>query len=942
LPPGILPSYTGGTFQAAGATSRGIFRVQSITPIDGIQGPYRLEGASGERFIIVLPGSEVVYVDGQRMERGETRDYTIDYTTGEITFSPARIISADRRLTAEFQYTTNQFTRTLLAVDVYNRFGEDERGIAFLEFGASVIREADGNQFNEEFGLTAEDSLVIVRSGDTDALRSGAVQVKYDPEALFTQYVAEDVPDGPGTTVSVFRVVQSTPSDSARVYRVRFSRVGTGNGSYRRTGQATNGIVYEYVGARMGEYEPVRKLPKPSLQQLIDLRGVLRVSSALSISGEWGASLLDRNRLSFLDSADDAGNAYTVRARLQPVRIEVGNRTLGRIYADVSRKWRSEHFTTFDRIRPVEYARRWNIQKRQIAATAGIQGAGAEAVSEAEIGFAWRDSSLASLSISELILDDAFEGRRIETSLRIIEQSFPSITYRMEHITSDDSGLGQTGVWLRQFGRIEDSFWRGRMTSYVEIEHENLRQRDIGSGDLVSPSIRFVEARVGTAWKEDKFTVRAQIERREEESVLDGWLKRPFEAWTLISDATYHPNRALHTEFSVGFRKTSTSGPQTVTQSEPAVPSDESLILRWNGRWRNTRAGTNLTWLYQAQTEQIAALQEIYIRTGQERGEYVWVDENEDGVIQLEEFIPETTPDEGLYVRTFFPSDSLETVTSVKGRIRFDYRPPRPGKKGGSSFLRFLNGIGLVSLVDFEEKSRDPVRRNLYLMRLDRFRTPEHTLNGRIRARQEFSFFRHVPGLKMAIVLQETRSLLALAAGEESRLGRIVQLNGRYRFRSDWNARLSIERTRELVESESFATRNYDIVTTQFSPSVMWSVSRRVFLTFSTVISRKKDEISGSSSTVLQFPFEARYRLERRMDLTGRIEVADVSLSGDLRGLTAFEMTEGRGPGTSFLWRVAVQSNLSDVLTASLTYDGRAPSSASVIHTARFQLSARF
>ena len=80
--------FQGGSIAALGATSRGIFRVQEIQPIDGVQGPYRLEDKGGGRFIILLPGSEVVYVDGQRKQRGESNDYVVDYTTGEITFMP--------------------------------------------------------------------------------------------------------------------------------------------------------------------------------------------------------------------------------------------------------------------------------------------------------------------------------------------------------------------------------------------------------------------------------------------------------------------------------------------------------------------------------------------------------------------------------------------------------------------------------------------------------------------------------------------------------------------------------------------------------------------------------------------------------------------------------------------------------------------------------------
>jgi hypothetical protein len=899
--------------KATGATSRGQFQSQTIVPIDGVQGPYRLEGAAGERFILVLPGSEKIYVDGRLLTRGESKDYVIDYSVGEINFTARTLVTSDRRIAAEFQYSTNQFTRTLVASEFEATILTDSRGAERLRVGGTVIREADTGEFLSEFGLTASDSLLLAQGGDAGAARSGAQSVTYDPEARYAQYVLEVIEGD-----SVFVAVSARPLAGTSVYRVQFSRVGAGLGRYDRDSASINTIAYVYRGPGRGDYDAVRQLPRPVLRSVIDLRVSARPVRGIGFTGEWARSVTDLNRLSALDSGDDGGNAVWLTAQSDTV-------SLGRFGALAARgqfRRSSASFSTFERFRGVEFAREWNLTGVALNPTGTVSGA--EFERQSELGLAWilADSSGVTADAASLSMPGVFEANRLRGTAESRVSGLPQLSYAFTGVESSNLASAADASLRRHFVRIAKP--SGQFRWFTELEAD--RRLDWRLDSLQLGSLQFLEVRPGLSIVDGESSISGQIERRTESLPQNQALRSAAESWTISGSARTERESGLRADLEVAWRT------RRVKEgfSGQAGADTRALLLTTSGAAR--RGPFQFDWLYDARTERTPVLQEIFLRTGPEFGAYVWVDTNADDAVQVDELIPETTANEGTYVRTYLPSDSLASVNSVRARAVARFRPDAEGA------LRWSG----QTLFDVEERSRTSRRGDVYLLKLANFRVPGLTTSGRIRFRQDLSVFSRATGLRLEASFQDNRSLTELAAGVETRAARLSEVTLGYRASARFDASVRIAFARDETNSDRFASRRYDLQTRRAVPTATLTVgSTTVRLAVDAAL--KSDKLVSREAELLRIPLSVRWSRAGKADLLGRFELANVKLTGSAAtGLAEFELTDGRGPGRSTLWGASIQWTLSSSLRATMAYDGRAPSNGRVIHTGRVQMRALF
>ena len=335
------------------AVSKGKFAKNTITAVEGNQGPYRLQGSNGESFIIVLAGTEKVYIDGRLLQRGVENDYIIDYNVAELSFTAQRMVTKDSRIVVEFEYSDKNYSRSLL---FFNQEYESRK----LKLKLNVYSEQDSKNQPLLLDLDSTRKAFLTDLGDNinGALYPTADSVAFNPDMVL--YAQRDTVIN---SIQYTFFIYSTNSDSAK-WQVSFSEVGFGNGDYLLDLSSANGRVFRWLAPvnniRQGNYTPFALIVTPKKQQLFTLGADYYFSPRNKLSIETAMSNNDINLFSSKDKQDDVGYA---------TRLSYANTTF--LNADTLKGWKlssilggeyaGKYFKPVERYRKVEFERDWNL-----------------------------------------------------------------------------------------------------------------------------------------------------------------------------------------------------------------------------------------------------------------------------------------------------------------------------------------------------------------------------------------------------------------------------------------------------------------------------------------------------------------------------------------------------------------------------------------------------
>lgn len=490
----------GYSVEGSGAISGGEFTTASFQGVEGKQGPYFLRARDGETGIVIVAGSERVYLDGRLLSRGSRADYTVNYNEGSIMFSDKNMITAFSRIEVEFEHADSDYKRSFVATEGSLALAERVR------LGGFVVRERDmeenplGSPFSEE-----DKRILAESSGGEDVLLPGGVLVGQG-EGEYTL-----LGDEAGGTH--YEYVGAGRGE----YNVEFSEVGEGNGEY---GLDPSSGHFVYMGPGAGDHIAARKVvpPAASLTGGASLR--YEESGSFSLGGEGYFSSRDGNTFS-ASSGESSALALDLGGSLEKREITLGGRSLGRYSLEVGERFLGEGFDVNGRLYEADFARRWGI--------AGTRGGARENMASAGIEYSFK-------SLFDLATDVGFLDRGTGESSRrreIRAGTSPRPGTRIGLETEQVDFLSRTSGGDRAPGSLERTRasaeqrlwgWLTRAEKGWEVTTGTGNAGDPGEGERRNTARAGIEGRV-TKGLRLTFTGTTEDSERRERGQWHGWLR---------------------------------------------------------------------------------------------------------------------------------------------------------------------------------------------------------------------------------------------------------------------------------------------------------------------------------------------------------------------------------------------------------------------------------
>lgn len=896
---------------AKGKFFRNIFQGQ-----EGNQGPYRLKGANNELFFIILAGTERVFIDGEVLQRGEDQDYTVNYNTAEISFTPKRMITKDKRIQVEFEYADRNYLNSMILINNSTQLGDK----LLINIAAYTNSDAKNSAINQT--LDNKQKSFLNQIGDSI---QNAFYPVFSIDSFSTSKILYSKQNViyPGGIDSIF--VYSTHPDSAK-YSLQFVEVGFGKGNYIPFFNGANGKVYQWIqpvaGKPQGNFEPAIFLVTPKKMQMFATSIDYSFSNNSKLKTEFSVSQYDVNTFSSKHKTNNIGFGFKTSWIKNSIFSNSKNTQLE---TKIGYEFVDKNFKALERLRTVEFYRDWGLIFLPDVAN--------EHLPTVSIKLNNNKNNFLQYNYDGYFRNNDFKGHRntLEHFYNSNGWSFRN-TFNISSFANNET----KGYFLRPKLDWQKTFKKlGNYIIGLNYQFEKNKIQSIFTDTVTANSFSFqtITAFIKSnqeklnRWSINWFTRTDALPFNKELMQID-----KSNNITLGVELLSNPHHQI--KLNSTFRQL-----QITNQQLSNLKPENSLLGRveyWINEWNGFLTG-NILFESGAGQEQRRDFSFIEVPAG--RGDYAWNDYNNDGLKQLNEFEIALFPDQAKFIKIFTPTNQF--IKANYNQVNYSVQlNPRMLNKSGNAKKTFWTNIIIQSSFQTSMKNIADGSSNWNPFKENIQDTSLISLTNQFINTFSYNRLNSVWGFD--IIQSKNSSKALLTYGFESRQIKEYIIKGRLNFFKIYTLEIVHKNGLNELITPSFANRNFEIKSFSIEPKLVYTFGTN----FRTAVAyqylqKENSKLYGAEKSIVNgLNVESKFNAVNSISLNGKLTFNNINYNGLINNTVSYILLEGLLPGKNILWNVDIIKRLGKSLELSFQYEGRKPGQNAVIHIGRASLRA--
>ncbi|HEX9601933.1 MAG TPA: hypothetical protein VF985_10600, partial [Mariniflexile sp.] len=378
---------------------------------------------------------------------------------------------------------------------------------------------------------------------------------------------------------------------------------------------------------------------------------------------------------------------------------------------------------------------------------------------------------------------------------------------------------------------------------------------------------------------------------------------------------------------------------RTLKSEDETIDDEQSINSRLQFNQKLFKQLVQWNTLFETNSGTLPQQDFTYVEVEPGQGTYTWIDYNENGIQELEEFEIAQFQDQGKYIRVLLPNrvyikthqnrlSQTLTINPAQWSVsenktqkfwshfynQTSYLIDRKLKREGSSF----------DLNPFESSEENQLGLQLNFRNVLFFN----------RGKQHYT-------TSYTYLSNKTRNILSIGFIENGLKSH--QFNFNHKFAESWLITLRSDFEKNESLSQNFASKNYHFDETRLNPklSYLFNDNSRFDLFYQYT---SKENTIGGLEALKQQKYGASFTFSgsQKNSVIGEFNFFSNKFDGSANTPVSYQMLEGLQPGKNFTWSVLAQKKLTDFLDLNLSYFGRKTETSKTIHTGMVQLKAYF